>query len=129
MLPYGLVPLSTRFVFEILVYVQRVEILGIETGEKHVNNNRDVDLLCCCIVCIRPLLVLDTLLHVLIVEIELRDGVVGAVAVIVFNKNCFERCLLLLGLDLIVLPFLLEVLSKLFNVLLTIWIFRELRRR
>ena len=78
-------PLSTRLVrregldqavvLEVLVDVERVEVLGVEAGEQHVHHDGDVDLFCALLrqVGIGELLVLDALLHVLVVEIELVD--------------------------------------------------------
>ena len=49
---------------------------------------------------IGPLLVFDALLHVLIVEVELADAVVGAVAGVVVGDDGLEGFFLLLGVVL-----------------------------
>ena len=91
---------------QVLVHVERVQIFGIEAGEQHVHYDRDVDLLRVRVVGIGPLLVLDALLHVLVVEVELADLVVGAVVGIVIGEDGFERGFLALGIDFVVGEFL-----------------------
>ncbi len=69
----------------VLVDVEGVQELRVKAGQKHVDDNRDVDLVVRVVgvsllkVRIRPLLVFDPLLHVLIVEVEFADLVVCAV--------------------------------------------------
>jgi site-specific DNA recombinase len=65
---------------------------------------------------IGPLLVLDALLHVLIVEVELADAVVGAVAGVVVGEYGLEGFLLLLWLDSIVLFFLRQIFLNLLHI-------------
>ena len=60
-------------------------------------------------VAVGVLLVLDALLHVLVVGVELVDGVVGAVAGVVVGDDGLEGFLLLVGLLLVVLLFLRQV--------------------
>ena len=91
---------------QVLVHVECVQIFGIKAGKQHVHHDRDVDLLCVRVVGIGPLLVLDALLHVLVVEVELADLVVGAVAGIVIGEDGFERGFLSLGIDFVVGEFL-----------------------
>ena len=69
-------------VLEVLVDVERVEVFGVEAGEQHVDDDGDVDLFAPLVgqVGIGELLVFDALLHVLVVEVELVDAVVGAEA-------------------------------------------------
>ena len=63
-------------VLEVLVHVERVQVLGVEAGEQHVHHDGDVDLLAPLLrqVGVGELLVLDALLHVLVVEVELADA-------------------------------------------------------
>ena len=63
-----------------------------------------------------PLLVLDALLHVLIIEVELADVVVGAIAGIVVGDDGLEGFLLLLGLYSVVLFFLRQVFLNLLHI-------------
>jgi hypothetical protein len=71
--------LDEAVVFEVLVNVEGVEELRVEAGEKHVHHNGDVDLLGALArqVGVGELLVLDALLDVLVVGVELADGVIG----------------------------------------------------
>jgi hypothetical protein len=62
---------------------------------------------------IGPLLVFDALLHVLVVQVELADAVVGAVAGVVVGQDGFEGGLLALGVDLVVCLFLRQVFLNL----------------
>ena len=80
--------LDQPVVLEVLVDVERVEVLGVEAGEEHVDDDGDVDLLRPCgQVGVGELLVLDALLDVLVVEVELVDAVVGAVCVVVVGDD------------------------------------------
>jgi hypothetical protein len=79
--------LNQAVVLEVLVHVQGVEVLGVEAGEQHVHDDGDVDLLGVGQIGIRVLLILDALLHVLVVEVELADTVVGAVAGVVVGDD------------------------------------------
>ena len=97
--------LDEAVVLEVLVHVERVQVLGIEAGEQHVHHDGDVDLVVRDVrdslpqIGVRPLLVLDALLHILIVEIELAEAVIRAVAGVVVGEDGLEGFLLLLGLD------------------------------
>ena len=77
---------------EVFVDIERVEELGVEAGEQHIDDDGDVDLLAALLrqVGIRELLVLDALLHVLIVEVELVDAVIGAEAGVVVGDDGVE---------------------------------------
>ena len=68
--------LDQAVVLEVLVDVERVEVLGVEAGEQHVDDDGDVDLLAALLrqVGVGELLVLDALLDVLVVEVELVDA-------------------------------------------------------
>ena len=65
---------------------------------------------------IGELLVLDALLHVLVVEVELVDAVVGAEAGVVVGDDGLERVFLLLGLVLVVFLFLRQVFLNLLHI-------------
>ena len=110
--------LDQAVVLEVLVDVERVQVLGVEAGEQHVDDDGDVDLLRALAgqVAVGALLVLDALLHVLVVEIELADAVVGAVAGVVVGDDGLERGLLALGVVLVVLLFLRQVFLDLLHV-------------
>jgi hypothetical protein len=84
--------LDQAVMLEVLVHVERVEVLGVEAGEQHVHDDGDVDLLRPSLgqVGIGELLVLDALLDILVVEVELADGVVGAVAGVVVGDDGLE---------------------------------------
>lgn len=74
--------LNQPVMLEILIDVQRVEVFRIEPGQEHIDDDGDVDLFPPLLrqIGIRELLVLDPLLDVLVVEVELADGVVRAEA-------------------------------------------------
>ena len=65
---------------------------------------------------IGELLVLDALLHVLVVEVEFVDAVVGAEARVVVGDDGLEGVLLLLGVVLVVFLFLRQVFLNLLHV-------------
>jgi len=65
---------------------------------------------------LKILLILDALLHILIVEVELADGVIGAVAGVVVGEDGLEGGFLFLGLDGVVLFFLRQVFLNLLHV-------------
>ena len=94
--------LDQAMVAQVFVHIERVQVFGIKAGEQHVHHDGDVDLLSGRVVGIRPLLVFDALLHILIVEIELTEGVIGAEAGIVISKDGLERGFLALGVHLVV---------------------------
>ena len=74
--------LDQAMVLEVLVDVERVEVLGVEAGEQHIDNNGEVDLSPAPLsrqVAARELLVLDALLDILVVEVEVVDVVVRVV--------------------------------------------------
>ena len=110
--------LDQAVVLEVLVDVERVEVLGVEAGEEHVDDDGDVDLLPALLrqVGVGELLVLDALLHVLVVEVELVDAVVRAEALVVVGDDGGERLLLLLGVVLVVFLFLRQVFLNLLHV-------------
>ena len=72
--------LDQAVVLEVLVDVERVEVLGVEAGEEHVDDDGDVELFLALAgqVAVGELLVLDALLDVLVVEVEVVDVVVRA---------------------------------------------------
>ena len=110
--------LDQAVVLEVLVDVERVEVLAVEAGQEHVDDDGEVDLLAALLrqIGVGELLVLDALLHVLVVEVELVDRVVGAEAVVVVGDDGREGLLLLLGVVLVVLAFLRQVFLNLADV-------------
>jgi len=100
--------LDQAMVPEVLIHIQRVQILGVKTGEQHVHHNRDVDLVVGCLgvgfaqILLRPLLIFDARLHILVVEIEVTEAVIGPVAAVVISENDLEGCLLAFGILLII---------------------------
>ena len=110
--------LDQAVVLEVLVDVERVEVLAVEAGEEHVDDDGDVDLLAALLrqVGVGELLVLDALLDVLVVEVELVDAVVGAEARVVVGDDGLEGLLLALGVVLVVLLLLRQVFLDLLDV-------------
>jgi hypothetical protein len=108
--------LDQAVVLEVLVHVERVQELGIEAGEQHVHHDGDVDLLRGRVVGIGPLLVFDALLHILVVEVELAEAVIGAVAGVVVGEDGLERGFLALGVDLVVRLLLRQVFLNLLHI-------------
>lgn len=105
---------------EVLVHVQGVEVLGVEAGEQHVHDDGDVDLLGMGKVGVGILLILDALLHVLVVEVEFADAVVGAEAGVVVGDDAGERRLLAFRVLLVVDLFLRQVFLNLLHVLVSL---------
>ena len=66
------------------------------------------------------MLVFDALLHVLVVEIEFVDAVIGAEAGVVVGDDGLERGLLLLRVLLVVRLFLRQVFLNLLHVLVAL---------
>ena len=103
---------------EILVDVERVEELGVETGEEHVDDYGDVDLFLALTgqVAIGELLILDAPLDLLVVEVEVVDVVVRAIPLVVVGDDGLERGLLALGIVPVVLLLLGKVLLDLLDI-------------
>ena len=101
---------------ESLVYVEGVEVLGVEAREEHVDDDDEVHLLLAAEVLDGVLLVLDALLEVLVVEVEVVDVVVAAIAGVVVRDDGREGGLLLLGLHGVVRLLRGEVLLDLADV-------------
>jgi len=99
--------LNQPVVLEVFVHVEGVEVFGVETGEQHVHHDDDIDLLRVGHVLVGVLLILDALLHILIVEIELANAVVGVEARVVVGDDGLE-CLLLFVRFLFVVDLLLR---------------------
>ena len=108
--------LDQSVVFEVLVYIERVQVFGIEAGEQHVHHNGNVDLLRGGIVGVRPLLVFDALLHILIVKIEFAKDVVGTVSIVVIGEDGLEGVHFQLGFNFIIRLFLRQVFLNLLDV-------------
>ena len=110
--------LNQAVVLEGLVHIESVQVFGIEAGEEHVHHDGNVDFLGMGQILIRKLLILDALLHVLIVEVELANAVIGAEAGVVVGEDGLEGGFLLLRFLFVVGFFLRQV----FLNLLHIWI-------
>ncbi|SFE02430.1 hypothetical protein SAMN05428977_100512 [Nitrosomonas sp. Nm166] len=117
--------LNQAVVFEVFVHVEGVQVFGIETGEQHVHYDDDVDLLRMGQVLIGVLLILDALLHILIVEVEFVDAVVGAVLRVVIGNDGLERRFLFVRCLFIVGLFLRQVFLNLLHVLVALGRRRE----
>jgi hypothetical protein len=74
-------------VLEVLIDVEGIEVLRVEARQEHVHHDGDVDLLGVGQIAVGELLVLDTLLHILVVEIEFPQAMVRAIAFIVGRKD------------------------------------------
>ena len=114
--------LNQPVVLEVLVHIERVQVFGIKAGEQHVHHDDDVDLLLALAgqVLIGELLILDALLHILVVEVEFVDAVIGAKAGVVVGDDGLERLLFLLGVLLVVGFFLRQVFLNLLHVLVAL---------
>ena len=86
-------------VLEVLIDVERVEVLAVEAGEEHVDDDSEVELFAALLrqVGVGELLVLDAFLNVLVVEVEFLDAVVGAEALVVVGNDRQERFFLTSG--------------------------------
>ena len=102
--------------------VEGVEVLGVEAGQEHVDDDGDVDLLRALFweVAVGVLLVLDAFLDVLVVGVELADGVIRAVAGVIVGDDGLERFLLLVRLLLVVFEFLGQVFLELLDILVAL---------
>ena len=114
--------LDQAVVLEVLVDVERVEELGVEACEEHVDDDGDVDLFLALVgqVAVGEQLIFDALLDVLLVEVEVVDVVVRAIPLVVVSDDGLERGLLALGVVLVVLLLLGEVLLDLLDVLVAL---------
>src|ERR1700679_1407177 len=71
--------LDEAMVLQFLVDVERIKVFAVETGQQHVDDYGDVDFVLCSAwvgfaqVSFSPLLILDPLLNVLVVEVEFLD--------------------------------------------------------
>ena len=98
--------LNQPVVFQVFVDIERVEIFGIEASQQHINHDCDINLFRPFLrhVVVRILLVLDTLLHVLVVEVEFVDGMVGSIPLVVVSNDGFQCFLFDFGVDPYCLP-------------------------
>ena len=108
--------LDQAVVLEVLVHIERVQELGVKAGEQHVHHDGDVDLLRGRVVRIGPLLVFDALLHVLVIQVELAQAVVGAEPGVVVGHDGFQCLFLFLRFDLVVCLLLRQVAGQLVDV-------------
>ncbi len=112
--------LDQTVMLEVLVHIKRVQVFGIEAGQQHVHHDGDIDFLRMGQVGVGPLLVLDALLHILIVEIELSHRVIGAKARVVVGEDGLEGFFFLLRLDGVVLLFLRQIFLNLLHILVAL---------
>ena len=104
--------LDQAVVLEVFVHIQGVEVFAVKPGEQHVHHDGDVDFVVrgrrksLAQVCVGPLVVFNALLYVLVVQVELADGVVGAIAGVVAGQDGFEGGFFALGVHLVVFFFL-----------------------
>ena len=68
------------------------------------------------VVGIRPLLLFDALLHILVVEIELAQAVIGAEEGVVIGEDGLEGFLFLLRFNFVVLLLLRQVFLNLLHI-------------
>jgi hypothetical protein len=108
--------LNQAVMLEVFIHIERVQVFGIEAGEEHVHHDGNVDFLRMGQVGVGPLLILDAPLHILIVEVELADGVIGSKTSVILGDDPFQRRLLPFGVLLVVLLFLREILLNLEDV-------------
>ncbi|RMN60573.1 hypothetical protein ALQ55_200274 [Pseudomonas savastanoi pv. savastanoi] len=103
-------------VLEVLVHIQAVQVFGVKPGEQHIHNKSDIDLLVVGKIGVSVLLIFDTLLHILIIQVELTDAVVSAEEhVVVINDN-LERRLFTFRVLLVVDFFLRQIFLQLLDV-------------
>jgi len=112
--------LNQAVVLEVLVHVQGVEVLGVEPGEQHVHHDAEVDLVLAGVVAVGVLLILDSLLYVLIVEVELAKLVVGAVLGVVVGNDLLQSGLFLFRLLLVIGLLLGQVFLQLLYILVAV---------
>ena len=114
--------LDEAVVLEVLVHVEGVEVLGVEPGQEHVDDDGDVDLLRAFLgeVAVGVLLVLDAFLDVLVVGVELADGVIRAVAGVIVGDDVLEGFLFPVRLLLVVFEFLGQVFLELLDILVAL---------
>ena len=108
--------LNQAVVPQVLVHVEGIQELGVEAGEQHVHDDGDVDLVGVGEICVGPLLVFDALLHILIIEVELAEAVIGSVAGIVIREDGFQRGFLPLGVHLVVRLLLRQIFLDLLHI-------------
>lgn len=71
------------------------------------------------------LLILDALLHILVVQVELANAMVGAKARVVIGHDARERCLLAIGVLLVIFFLLRQVFLNLLYILVALGRWRE----
>lgn len=128
MLPYGLVGFEIRFVlenacikpwyFKFLSTYRVFRYLESTSVKSIIYNNSNINFIFVWIICIRILLVLDTLLHILIVQVKLIYAVICSICVVVVLNNFFKSFFFLVRF-LFIVNFLLD---KVFLKLLYIFV-------
>lgn len=71
------------------------------------------------------LLILDALLHITVVQVELANAMVGAKARVVIGHDARERCLLAIGVLLVIFFLLRQVFLNLLYILVALGRWRE----
>ena len=112
--------LNQPVVLQILVHIQGIEELGIETGEQHVHHDDDINFLRMGQIRVRVLLIFDALLDILIVEIKLTNAVVGAVLGVVVGNDAFKGSFLFVRSHRVVGLFLRQVFLNLLHILVAV---------
>lgn len=112
--------LDQTVVLEVLVHVEGVQVLRIETGEQHIHDDGEIDFLLVRQILVGVLLVLDALLDVLVIAVEGEEVEVGAVAGVVVGDDGFEGLLLLVGFLAVVGQLLGQVFLQLGDVAIAI---------
>jgi uncharacterized phage infection (PIP) family protein YhgE len=103
--------------FQILIDIQCVEILGVESGQQHVDNDSDIDFVLVRDVLIAVFLRFYSTLNILIIGIELRNRMIRAVLPIVIIDDPTQSGFLFVGIFLIVETLLGQILLNLLHVL------------
>lgn len=98
--------LNEVVVVQVFIYVEGIEVFGVEVGEQYIYYNDDVDFIVVSIVGIWVFLVFDVLLYILVIEVKFIDGVIGIVLLVVVGNNFFQSCFFFIGFFFIIFLFL-----------------------
>ena len=107
-------------VFQILVHIQRVQILGVKTSQQHIHYNGYVNLVLVSVILVAVLLVFDALLDILIIRIEFIHAMIRAILPVILVYDRLKGLLLLVRINFIVHSLLIQVLLNLHNVLVAL---------
>ena len=103
--------------FQILIDIQRIQIFGIESGQQHIDDDGNIDLILMRNIFIAVLLRLDTTLNILIIGIEFRNRMIRPVLLIVIVDNPTQRGFLFAGIFLVIETLLGQILLYLLHIL------------